>query len=262
MDAPFGFRHDLDPGLFTLDRLEELRRAAPEAGFQAQLGDTDRVRPAGTGPIMTTLDGTIAEEVARRPLHLHFHDPQRWAPEYGAAMDSVLASLEDSEGESRMAVSLVIRVFSADAPAALHGDGNTQINCQAAGRTKWHFSPPSNLSAVEIESLMRGGMFLPWREMEPVETFDLGPGDGCAAPPRWPHWLEHPGPDPTVSFEISYWTASTIRDRKVYDINWMLRRAKLNPSPPGVHPSRDRVKQRMFDAVSLVTGKGGEHRGV
>ena len=109
---------------------------------------------------------------------------------------------------------------------------------------------------------MRGGMFLPWREMTPVETFDLGPGDGCAAPPRWPHWLEHPGPDPTVSFEISYWTASTIRDRKVYDINWMLRRAHVKPSPPGLHPGRDRVKQRMFDAVSMVTGKGGEHRGV
>jgi hypothetical protein len=105
---------------------------------------------------------------------------------------------------------------------------------------------------------MRGGMFLSWRELAPVQTFDLAVGDACAAPPRWPHWLEHPGPEPAVSFELSYWTPTTIRERKVYDVNWMLRRAKLAPKPPG--GPRDAVKVRLFDLSGAATGKGRAHR--
>ena len=92
-----------------------------------------------------------------------------------------------------------------------------------------------------------------------MQTFDLAVGDACAAPPRWPHWLEHPGSEPAVSFELSYWTPETIRERKVYDVNWLLRRAKLAPKPPG--GPRDAVKVRLFDLIGTATGKGRAHRG-
>ena len=193
MDAPFGFKHGLDPDLFALDRLDALVKRAPEGRFVAQLADSDRVRK-GQDATYTTLEGSLAEDLSRRGLHLHFDNLEEWAPEYAEAGAGVLDQVREHEHSSTIhSPNIVIRVFSADAPAALHGDGNTQVNCGVGGRALWHFGPPSNLTPIEIESLMRGGMFLGWRELEPVQTFDLAVGDACAAPPRWPHWLEHPG---------------------------------------------------------------------
>jgi hypothetical protein len=259
MDAPFGFKHGLDPDLFALDRLGDLVSRAPEGRFVVQLADTDKVR-RGQDATYTTLEGSLGEDLARRGLHAHFDNLEEWAPEYAEAAKGVLEQVRAHERSSTIhSPNIVIRVFSADAPAALHGDGNTQVNCGVGGRTLWHFGPPSNLTPIEIESLMRGGMFLGWRELEPVQTFDLAVGDACAAPPRWPHWLEHPGPAPAVSFELSYWTPETIRDRKVYDVNWLLRRAKVTPKPPG--GPRDAVKVKLFDLIGTATGKGRAHRG-
>ena len=106
----------------------------------------------------------------------------------------------------------------------------------------------------------RGGQFLRRRDGEPV-TMPLEPGDGCVVPPRWPHWLEHPGETPAVSFDVGYWTSAAIRERKVYDVNWLMRRAHLTPTPPGISGRRDALKLHAFDLVSRVTGKGAEYRG-
>jgi hypothetical protein len=265
MDAPFAFTHELDLDLFALDRLEDLRRRAPQGKFGAQLGDEAFERPAGAGPVPTELEGAIADEAARRPLHLHFHDVGDWAPEYGPARDHVLdivASRGGDGDEKRYAVSVVIRVFSGGVPVSLHADGETQIDCGVGGRSVWHVARPEVLSIQENENLLRGGQFLRWREVTPTASFDLGTRDGFAAPPRWPHWIEHPGDEPAVSFEVGYWTPLAIRERKVYDMNWLLRRARLTPKPPGVDPRRDRLKQRTFDLISMATGKGGEYRGI
>ena len=258
---PWAFHHELDPELFTLDKLEALREAAPAGAFGAQLADTGFERPAGTGPTPVELEGTIAEEIGRRPLHLHFHDVAGWAPEYARARDQVFEAAGLDADEPRYAIETVIRIFSPDVPVALHSDGEIQLDCGVGGRNVWHVGPLSALSTSEHESLLRGGQFLRWRELAPVETFDLRPGDGFGSPPRWPHWLEHPGPDPAVSFEVGYWTAAAIRERKIWDVNWMLRKARLNPRGPGANASRDAAKTKLFDLISQVTGKGKEFRG-
>jgi hypothetical protein len=147
----------------------------------------------------------------------------------------VLEIVSQRNGDDRRyAVSVVIRVFSAGAPVSLHADGETQIDCGVGGRSVWYVARPDALTTEENENLLRGGQFLRWRELPPAFTFDLAPGDGFAAPPRWPHWLEHPGAEPAVSFEVGYWTPAAIRERKVYDMNWLLRRVRLSPKPPRV----------------------------
>ena len=79
-------------------------------------------------------------------------------------------------------------------------------------------------------------------------------------PSRWAHWLSHPGDEPIVSFEIGFWTTDSVHARKVYDVNWMLRRVGRKPAAPG--GDRDRLKQRVFDGISTITRKGIEYRGV
>lgn len=262
MNAPFAFKHELDPDLFALDRLDALFRRAPAGKAGAQLADAGQVRPAGTGPQMTELQGTLAEDITKRPLHVHFKDLHEWAPEYAASREHILDAAGVDRSEPHYHDQTVIRVFSADAPVALHGDGETQINCGLQGRNLWHVYSPSVLSQVEHEALLRGGQFVAWREMPLFASYDLHPGDAFAAPPRWPHWIEHPGPDPAVSFEVGYWVAADIRDRKVWEVNWLLRKAKLAPRPPGENVALDRRKHRVFDLVSVATRKGAEFRNV
>ena len=65
---------------------------------------------------------------------------------------------------------------------------------------------------------------------------------------------------PIVSFEIGFWTTESVHSRKVYDVNWLLRKAGRNPAAPGA--GSDKLKHRVFDGISTVTRKGIEYRGV
>jgi len=262
VDAPYSFKHELDPDLFSLDRLDALFRRAPQGKAEVQFADDGRERAPGSQPTMTALQKPLAEDVLERRLHVHLHDVDSWAPEYAEARAQVLEAAGIDTALPRYGEQTVIRVFSPEVPVSLHADGETQIDCGLGGRNDWHVYPPSGLSQEENEALLRGGHFVPWREMPLYATYDLHPGDGFAAPPRWPHWIEHPGPEPAVSFEVGYWTVDDIRNRKVWDVNWLLRKAKLAPRPPGESESGDRRKRQLFDLISIATRKGGEYRGL
>lgn len=262
MDTPFGFDVDLDPDLFSFDRLDALYRRGVNGG-SAGAQDADPGFERSEDPPLVPLERSLADEVTRRKLHVWFRDLDSWAPEYTALRDRVLEAAGVDRSQRMFLLTTNMRVFSTDGPVALHADPETQINVGMGGRNVWHFSWPSGLSQEEHENLLHGGHFLPWRELEIWKTFDLHPGQACAAPPRWPHWIEHPGPDPAVSFEIGYFTVDDIRDRKVWDVNWMLRKTRfVKPRPPRESARKDRVKHRVFDAISVATRRGTEFRGV
>jgi hypothetical protein len=263
MDEPFCFKvPDLDLDLFALDRIDALWQKAPAGSATAFRGDTGRERPPG-GPIRTQLTRpTVHEDLAQASLHLRLSNLLEWAPEYRVARDQVLEAAGVDLSEPRYVEAIVIRMFSPDTPCSLNGDGETQYNVGVGGRNIWHFYPPSVLTEADNDALHRDGRYMAWREMELFKTFDLGLGDAYGAPPRWPHWIEHPGPDPAISFEIGYWTLADIRAKKVRDVNWVLRKAKLTPRPPGENETIDKTKRKLFDAVSFVTRRGGKYRGV
>ncbi|HEV2592076.1 MAG TPA: hypothetical protein VGU02_09305 [Gaiellaceae bacterium] len=262
MDTPFGFDVELDPGLFTLDALDALYHRGVAQG-KAGAQDADPGFERKEDPPLIPLERPLAEELAARKLHVWFSDVPEWAPEYGAARDKVLDAAGIDRSQRLFHLVANIRIFSPEGPVALHADPETQINVGVGGRNVWHFSWPSGLSQEEHENLLHGGHFLRWRELEIWKTFDLAPGNACAAPPRWPHWLEHPGPDPAVSFEVGFFTVEDIRDRKVWDVNWMLRKTRVvKPRPPRESAGNDRLKHRVFDAISVATRRGTEFRGV
>ena len=259
LTEPIGFRHELDPELFALDRLDDLIRRAPAGKAHVRTADEERERTQG--PQDVELEAPLADELAKRRLHVYLEDLPSWAPEYAAARAHVLEAAGIDPSQKRFVETTNIRVFTPGAPVALHADGETQLNCGVGGRTVWNFGPPTLLSDEEHEALLRGGQFLRWRDYEPTHSYDLHVGDGCGAPPRWVHWLEHPGDEPAISFECGFWTAEAVRERKVYEVNWLLRKTRVvRPKPP--RAGRDALKQRVFDAISVATGKGSELRGV
>src|SRR5499427_7657740 len=99
MDAPYAFKHELDPDLFALDRLDALFRRAPQGKAQVQLADESKERPSGTGPRMTELQGSLADDLVKRPLHVHFHNLTDWAPEYAPSRDHILDAAGIDQGQ-------------------------------------------------------------------------------------------------------------------------------------------------------------------
>ena len=68
-------------------------------------------------------------------------------------------------------------------------------------------------------------------------------------------------PDPAVSFEVGFFTADDVRERKVWDVNWLMRKTRvLTPRPP--QAGNDALKRKVFDAIATATRRGGEFRGV
>src|SRR5689334_45124 len=127
MDTPIGFEIDLDPDLFSLDRLDDLYRRGVSAGNAgAQSADTGVERPEG--PPVGPLQRPLAEEVADAKLHVWFRDVTEWAPEYAPLRDRVLEAAGVDRAQRLFHLTTNIRVFSPEGPVALHGDPETQIN--------------------------------------------------------------------------------------------------------------------------------------
>ena len=261
VETPFLFDHDLDPELFAPDRIDWLCRRAEELdSVDVQLADPGRERP-GNLPILTTARYPVVGDALERAIQYRIYEPAEWAgPEYRVCLERVfeIADLDFGPGEP-LVVTSVVRVFSPRAVVALHGDPDLKLVCDVSGETVWYVRHPAEMTVQQNENLLRGEFFLRWREA-PEQALHIPPGAGCFVPSRWAHWLDHPSDEPIVSFELGFWTVDSLRRRKIYDVNWLLRRLRLNPKPPG--EGRDGLKCRFFDLASTVTRKGLQYRGV
>ena len=260
VDSPALFEHRLDPELFTGERLDELCRQAAERGeLKVQFADPGRQR-YGNEPVYTRPSYPIIDDALRRPIQYRIMGVDRYAgPEYRACLDHIfeVAGIDPSLG--RYFPETVVRVFSPGAVVAIHGDPDLKLVSTIAGETVWWVRPAEAMTVEEHERLLRGNFFLEWQEGDDL-PLRIPPGHSCFVPSRWAHWLTHPGDEPVVSFEIGFWTTESIRARKIYDVNWLLRRVGVDPAPPG--GARDAAKCRTFDAISTLTRKGLHFRGI
>jgi hypothetical protein len=257
-DQPFRFAHTLDPGLFAPDRLDWLCRNAPTQDLAVQLGDADRVR-IGNRPEYTSLRGPVLSDALQRVIQVRIFRVDEWGGAgYREARDRILDDFSPYPAAEIHFVTTMVRVFSPGCMVALHGDPDPKLVCALEGHTTWHVRDRTEMTELQHERLLRGQFFLPWRDC-PERQLEIGPGEGCHVPIRWAHWLTHAGDGPSVSIELGLWTKEAVRLRKVYDVNWGLRRLGRSPRPPGGR--FDRAKCRAFDAVSSVRRKGTEFRG-
>ena len=259
-EIPALFEHRLDSSLFTSDRLDELcAQASVRGSLKVQFADPGRQR-YGNDPIYTSPSYPILDDVMRRPIQYRITGVDLFAgPEFKACLDHVFEIAGPDPRLGRFYPETVVRVFSPGVLVALHGDPDLKIVSTIAGETIWWARPPAAMTTQEHERLLRGNFFLDWRDHEDDEL-RIPAGHGCFLPSRWAHWLSHPGDVPVVSFEVGFWTTASVRTRKVYDVNWMMRRFGLNPRDPS--RGRDGVKCRIFDGISTITRKGLQYRGI
>jgi hypothetical protein len=257
--TPSLFEHSLDPELFTSDRLDELCREADRRGsLKVQFADPGRQR-YGNDPIYTRPSYPILEDTMRRPIQYRITGVDRFDPAYAACRDQLFEIAGPDPALGRLEVEPVVRVFTPGVTVAIHGDPDLKLIATISGETIWWARPPESMTVEEQEGLLRGNFFLQWSDYEDTEL-RIPAGHGCFLPSRWPHWLTHPADVPVVSFEMGFWTTESVHARKVYDVNWLMRKVWLTPKDFG--EGRDDLKYLVFDALSTVTRKGTQYRGV
>lgn len=256
------FEHGLDPSLFTSERLDELvREAQARDSLGVQWADPGRQR-YGNDPVYTSPRFPVLDDAATRPVQYRIYGVAEWGPEpYREAKERLLREQTPSELDVVL-VDSVVRVFAPRAVVALHGDPDPKLICDVSGKTVWHVRPPEKMSTTQHENLLRGEFFLPWVESDEEVALPIEPGVGCYVPSRWAHWLDHPCDEPIVSFELGFWSRDAVHARKVYDVNWLIRRLKLPVEPTGPGGPNDAVKHRVFDALCTVTRKGLRYRNI
>jgi hypothetical protein len=74
-----------------------------------------------------------------------------------------------------------------------------------------------------------------------VASYTMTPGRAVYIPPGTPHWV-HNGPDISLSVTLTYFTAATVRENRVENLNAKLRRRHLNPREPGRSAAVDTAK--------------------
>lgn len=77
----------------------------------------------------------------------------------------------------------------------------------------------------------------------------LRPGDGVHHPVNAPHWVQN-GPEISISLSIGLCLHETNRCAKIHQVNYMLRKFGLNPSPPSPSRRADRLKIALLDTFS------------
>lgn len=97
---------------------------------------------------------------------------------------------------------------------------------------------------------MGGHRNLPWQDEFAASgtAFELKPGEAIYVPVKAPHWVKN-GPEPSISFSITWRSEWSYREEQAHALNRLLRRAGFDPAPPARFPSQNLAKSVAFRAI-------------
>jgi hypothetical protein len=241
--------------LLTLEALVELAGRLGPANVEYNAGDL----PYGVEPDDISQTGLSAQETIRR-----IEECGSWMvlknvnedPAYGALLESALAELapaiEPVSGEMLTKVGFIF-VSSPGAVTPFHLDPEHNVLLQIRG-SKTMMIVPGDETVVPPEKHeayhVGGHRNVVWQDDYEArgESFDLVPGDALHVPFKWPHWVKN-GPEPSVSFSITWRSRWTYEEADIHGLNHMLRSAGFNPASPAHFPKRNLGKALAFRAI-------------
>lgn len=235
---------------FALERLVALAARLPADEVEWNPG----ALPIGHDPARTPRNGLGPEETVRRIAScgswLVLKNVQR-EPE----LARLLAACLDAAGATRRRdPRAFVFVSSPGAVTPYHLDPEQNFLLQIAGEKRIFIADPADRVALPEEELERfvcgGHRNLPWhpRIAARATAFVLRPGDGVHVPVTAPHWVEN-GPEPSISFSVTFRTAETEAREAALKVNARLRRLGLSPRPVGGSRLADRAKWLAFEAA-------------
>lgn len=177
-------------------------------------------------------------------------------PAYAELMHTLLDQLQPGmlgrQGKMRNRVAFIF-VSSPNSVTPAHFDIEHSLLMQVRG------SKTVSIGGFEREDVRRHEIERYWGGShgriealpQELEALSLTPGRGVYIPPVVPHWV-HNGPDISISVTLTYFTAATVRENRIEDLNSRLRRFHLRPRIPGQSVPVDTVKIAAMGAWGLA----------
>lgn len=254
----FRLTHRLaDHPLFKLDRLARLAASLPAE----QIEFNGPVAP-DQDPQATPSNGLSAEETVRR-----IEECKSWMvlknvehdPDYKALLDACLDEVAEQTGGvmgGALKRQAFIFVTSPGNVTPLHTDPEYNFLLQIRGSKHMSLFDQRDRAIVSEEDLeMYPGKHrnLPYRdEFEARATQQtIEPGEAIFVPLFDPHWVRN-GPDVSVSFSITWHSATSLRLVKLSYVNAVLRKLGFPQAPAGARKALDAVKVATYDLLRPV----------
>jgi Cupin-like domain len=255
----FTLKHGLaDHPLFKLPRLVALAKSMPRDRIEYNSGKVAvGVRPENVPKIDMAAEDVIRTiETANAWMVIKFVQDD---PEYRALLAQFVEEANAAAGKSPSDYSDLegfIFVSSAKATTPFHMDAEENILIQIKGDKFVRTFENADRRLVSEEAMEiapskhRNQPYEEWFE-ERATLHSLKPGDAVHMPYMIPHWVST-GDSYSISMAMTWKTPEVNRLNKVRWMNAALRQVGLPQHPPGISPTKDRVKIFAHDAIRAV----------
>lgn len=250
-DQPAPVRHRLqNHPLFTLDALAALAGRLPDSHVEHSRGDLAVSQEPGAVRREPLAPDQIVRTIATNGCWMVLKKVDA-DPAYAALIDRCLAEIAPTVQPATGAYlrrEAFIFLSAPDSVTPFHMDPEHNILLQIAGHKTMRVYPAGDLEIVPQElheAFHLGGrhrnMPHDQRYDAKARDFPMEAGDAVYVPVKAPHWVQN-GPEPSISFSITWRSALSDREARLHRVNAGLRKLGTAPSPPGAAPALDEAK--------------------
>lgn len=252
----FGFRHSLAARqLITLDGVEELIRHYQSQKRYSLIYSLINSKEIAPQDALDAVAALKSSEYTNTWIRLTQVDHA--LPEIRDVTKSFIQDLSDLYGRNIEAEVfkpfVTLFVSSPNELTPYHFDHTWNFLLQLKGtKTVYLFdqNDPQVLCQTDQENWYGRHCPVPKREnCGDGMPYFLKPGDGVHHPVNAPHWVQN-GPEISISLSIGLCLHESNRRAKIHQVNYILRKFGLNPSPPSASSRSDRLKVSLLDLLS------------
>jgi len=261
-ERAFAVRHELaGHPLLTLDAMAELADRLPLKSIERHRADLPLLSPGKPPELEGPPSETVRQLESGNAWMVMWYIEQ--IPEYKALVDDCLDQVERYVGKRHGGMRYRKAYLFLSAPGATtpaHFDPEQNLLLQIRGTkdfTVGQFSSAANRQS-ELDRYFDGGHRNLDHMPEAEQAFHMEPGDGVYVPPFAPHWVHVPGTQAAISLSITFRTRASLEMERVSHFNARIRRIGLSTRPPGVSPSRDRLKASVVEKLGALKGHRGD----
>jgi hypothetical protein len=263
--SSFAFDHSLhELELFELEQLRALAQRLPDAAYYSTANSNVADGWKNLGNHRPSLDSTLAtlRETNSLVLLKHCEKDSESGGVFRRLMAEVVEQAGDALGADLDVGRTTIVISSPGRVTSYHIDAEVNFLLQVRGHKLLHVFDPNDRTILREDELegfysgdWDGASYKTERESD-ATVFELEPGKGVHLPLHAPHWAQNLD-DVSVGVSLNFNLRSGARLAKLYKMNNRLRKAGLQPLPPGVSEWRDKVKIAAF--VGLERARALRH---
>jgi len=264
----FLVQHDLtDNALFDYEGLAELASRLPAKSIEHNASDLNvnqdvtTVKQSSYSPSDAILN---AEQAKTWVVIKNVEQDKQYKQLMHDTLSSVIEPAQRRLG-SVDTMEAFIFVSSPNSVTPFHIDPEHNFLLQIKGEKtvyQWAKGDEATLPGEYLEEHTFNGSHrnLEYREdfADRQTVFTMQPGDGLYFPVRAPHWVKN-GSTTSISFSVTFRSAESERETRLYQHNWSKRSAGGNPYP--VHKNRlvDTAKDTWIRANRRIKALGGSN---